>query len=102
MKNSKTNNYKLIKAAEKASGSLEHVDIPDWETSESAAQWVRASRRLDNERLERLYKEPSGFLGRSALSPVKRKGARPSKLIGSNPGNPCDNAQGAKTFRRRR
>lgn len=49
---------KLIKAAEKAGGSLEHIDIPGWETSESSTEWVRASRRSDAERLERLYKEP--------------------------------------------
>jgi metal-responsive CopG/Arc/MetJ family transcriptional regulator len=49
---------KLIKAAEKAGGSLEHVDISGWETSESAAEWVRASRRSDEERLSRLFKEP--------------------------------------------
>jgi metal-responsive CopG/Arc/MetJ family transcriptional regulator len=49
---------KLIKAAEKAGGSLEHVDTPGWETSESAAEWVRASRRADAERLSRLLNEP--------------------------------------------
>jgi len=48
---------KLLKAAEKAGGSLEHVEIPGWETSESAVEWVRALRRSDNERLERIYKE---------------------------------------------
>jgi hypothetical protein len=58
MKNSKTTNDKLIKAAEKAGGSLEHIDIPGWETSESAAEWVRALRRLNNERLERIFNEP--------------------------------------------
>ena len=49
---------KLIKAAEKAGGSLEHEDIPGWESSESAAKWVRASRRSDEERLSRILKEP--------------------------------------------
>ncbi len=48
---------KLIKAADKAGGSLEHVDIPGWESSESAAEWVRVSRRADNGRLERIVKE---------------------------------------------
>jgi metal-responsive CopG/Arc/MetJ family transcriptional regulator len=48
----------LAKAAERAGGSLEHVDTPGWETSESAAEWVRTSRRSDDERLERLFKEP--------------------------------------------
>jgi hypothetical protein len=49
---------KLIKAAEKAGGSLKHVDVPGWESSESAAEWVRASRRSDEERLSRILKEP--------------------------------------------
>jgi metal-responsive CopG/Arc/MetJ family transcriptional regulator len=48
---------KLLKAAEKAGGSLEHVDTPGWESSALAAEWVRASRRSDNERLWRLFKE---------------------------------------------
>jgi metal-responsive CopG/Arc/MetJ family transcriptional regulator len=48
---------KLLKAAEKAGGSLEHVDTPGWESSESAAEWVGASRRADDERLSRLFKE---------------------------------------------
>lgn len=48
---------KLIKAAEKAGGSLKHVHTPGWEISGSAAEWVRASRRLDNERVERIYNE---------------------------------------------
>jgi metal-responsive CopG/Arc/MetJ family transcriptional regulator len=50
---------KLLKAAEKAGGSLEHVDTPGWESSESAAEWVRASRRADKERLSSLFKEQS-------------------------------------------
>lgn len=50
---------KLLKAAEKADGSLEHVDIPGWETSESAAEWVRALRRSDDERLEHILDESS-------------------------------------------
>ena len=33
--------------------SLSEVDIPGWETSESAAEWVRASRKSDEERLNR-------------------------------------------------
>ncbi len=32
-------------AFEKVAGSLANVEIPGWETSESAAQWVSASRR---------------------------------------------------------
>jgi uncharacterized protein (DUF433 family) len=51
-------NRKLLKAAEKVGGSLEHEDTPGWESSESTAEWVRASRRSDNERLERIFKEP--------------------------------------------
>jgi metal-responsive CopG/Arc/MetJ family transcriptional regulator len=49
---------KLLKAAEKAGGSLEHIDTPGWESSEAAAEWIRASRRSDDERLKRIYKEP--------------------------------------------
>ena len=49
---------KLAKAVEKAGGSLEHVDTPGWESSESAAEWVRASRRSDDKRLARIFKEP--------------------------------------------
>src|SRR4051812_12649761 len=44
-------NRKLLKAAEKAGGSLDYEVTPGWESSESAAEWVRASRRSDNERL---------------------------------------------------
>ena len=57
MKDRKTDHRKLIKAAEKAGGSLEHEDTPGWENSQSAVEWVRTSRRADNERLERLLKE---------------------------------------------
>lgn len=49
---------KLLEAAKKAGGALEQVDIPGWETSESATEWVRASRRFDEERIERAFKEP--------------------------------------------
>ena len=45
MKDRKTCRRKLVQAAEKAGGSLEYVDIPGWESSESAAQWVHDSRR---------------------------------------------------------
>lgn len=44
---------KLAEAAEKAGGSLANVHIPGWETRESAAQWVRASRQADQERVDR-------------------------------------------------
>lgn len=49
---------KLTKAAEKAGGSLEQVDTPGWESSEAAAEWVRASRRSDEERLKRILNKP--------------------------------------------
>jgi hypothetical protein len=48
---------RLARAAWEAMGSLEDVDIPGWETSESAAEWVRASREVDQARLERIWKE---------------------------------------------
>ncbi len=41
---------KLRQAAHKLGGSLEHTDIPGWETSESAAGWVRNLRRESEER----------------------------------------------------
>ena len=48
---------KLARAFEEAAGSLEDVDVPGWETPEAAAEWVRASRRLADERLARIYKD---------------------------------------------
>ncbi len=41
---------KLRQAAHKLGGSLEHTDIPGWETSESSADWVRNLRRESEER----------------------------------------------------
>ena len=38
---------RLAAAAERAAGSLADVHIPGWETSESAREWVRASRLAD-------------------------------------------------------
>lgn len=35
---------RLANAARKAAGSLAGTDVPGWETSESAAEWVRALR----------------------------------------------------------
>ena len=35
---------RLAQAAEQAAGSLADVDIPGWETSERAHEWVRALR----------------------------------------------------------
>lgn len=43
-----------LRAFERAAGSLRDVEIPGWETSESAAEWVSASRRADDERLRRV------------------------------------------------
>ena len=39
--------------ARKFAGALATVDIPGWETSEAAAEWVRASRQPDEARLHR-------------------------------------------------
>ena len=36
---------RLIRAAEKAAGSLADTNIPGWETSESTVEWVRALRQ---------------------------------------------------------
>ena len=48
---------RLIEAAKKAVGSLKDTDIPGWETSKSAAEWVRASRKTDEDGLTRLLEE---------------------------------------------
>ena len=53
----KLSRLRLMSAARKAAGSLEDVDIPGWETSESAAEWVRASRKADEEKLRRILEE---------------------------------------------
>lgn len=47
---------RLAGAAKKAVGSLADINVPGWETSESAAEWVRASRQEGNERLQRLHR----------------------------------------------
>lgn len=49
---------RLRRAAARAAGSLADVDIPGWETSESAAEWVRASRKSADQQRER------GFSGK--------------------------------------
>lgn len=46
---------RLIDAAEAAAGVLAHRDIAGWETPEAAADWVRALRRQDTDRLERIH-----------------------------------------------
>lgn len=48
---------RLARAARKAAGSLAAVDVPGWETGESAAEWVRASRRADEARLRRTLEQ---------------------------------------------
>jgi metal-responsive CopG/Arc/MetJ family transcriptional regulator len=45
----------LVAVAKKAVGSLADADIPGWETSESAVEWVHASRQADEERLRALH-----------------------------------------------
>lgn len=50
----------LLEKAEAAMGALAEVDIPGWETSESAAEWVRELRRLEHEKLARLERLRDG------------------------------------------
>ncbi len=47
----KLSRVRLVNAARKLKGSLAEADIPGWERSESAAEWVRSSRRRDDEKL---------------------------------------------------
>ena len=47
------NRLKRLAAAKKAAGSLKDVDIPGWETSKSAAKWVRDLRRESDRELNR-------------------------------------------------
>jgi metal-responsive CopG/Arc/MetJ family transcriptional regulator len=44
---------RLAAAVEKLGGSLAGVGLPEWETSESAGEWVRASRRADQAHFDR-------------------------------------------------
>jgi metal-responsive CopG/Arc/MetJ family transcriptional regulator len=44
---------RLRKAAHRAAGVLADVDIPGWETHESAVEWVRALRRENDERMRK-------------------------------------------------
>lgn len=46
----KVQRVKLASAARKAVGSLSDVPIPGWESSVEAAEWVRVSRRTDEQR----------------------------------------------------
>lgn len=48
---------RLAKAAKKVVGSLAGVNIPGWETSESAVEWVRASRKAGDQKLARLWED---------------------------------------------
>lgn len=50
----KVQRVKLAAAARKAAGSLSDVPIPGWESSAEAAEWVRASRRTDEQRARRV------------------------------------------------
>jgi metal-responsive CopG/Arc/MetJ family transcriptional regulator len=42
---------RLLKAALEVGGSLENVDKPGWETTESTIEWVRALRRENDKYL---------------------------------------------------
>lgn len=46
---------KLSKIAREVKGSLANVDIPGWETGESTIEWIRASRRRDDEKSRRIW-----------------------------------------------
>ena len=48
---------RLSQSVREAGGSLAQVDIPGWETSEAAVEWVRALRKADDERLQRILGE---------------------------------------------
>lgn len=48
---------RLVKAAKKVAGSLAGVNMPGWETSESAAEWVHSSRKADDDKRARLWED---------------------------------------------
>ncbi len=48
---------RLAKAAKSVVGSLADADIPGWETSESAAAWVRTSRSASEAKLDTLWED---------------------------------------------
>jgi len=50
---------RLAQAAEQAAGSLADVDIPGWETSEQASEWVHNLRRAGPERPRRAERRRS-------------------------------------------
>jgi metal-responsive CopG/Arc/MetJ family transcriptional regulator len=41
----KLEHIRLVRAAERAAGSLQDVETPGWETSESTTEWVRSLRQ---------------------------------------------------------
>lgn len=43
-----------VEVARKVAGSLADVDIPGWETSERAEEWVRNLRKADDDSLQEL------------------------------------------------
>jgi len=47
----------LSRLACSVAGSLADVDVPGWESSDAAAEWVRASRRADERRLAESRRE---------------------------------------------
>jgi len=50
----KLRRIRLLEAADRVAGSLANVDIPGWNSPEEADEWVRALRRADDDRLQRL------------------------------------------------
>jgi metal-responsive CopG/Arc/MetJ family transcriptional regulator len=53
----KLSRVRLVRAARKLRGWLAGMDIPGWESSESAAKWVRSSRQQDDETLAQTWRE---------------------------------------------
>ena len=50
----KLRRIRLLEAADRVAGSLADVDTPGWNTPEEVDEWVRALRRADDDRLQRL------------------------------------------------
>jgi hypothetical protein len=50
----KLRRIRLLEAADRVAGSLANVDTPGWNSPEEADEWVRALRRADDDRLQRL------------------------------------------------
>lgn len=53
--NKEVKRLKLIKAFKEVVGSLKDVDIPGWETSESAARWVHDLRHMGTAEFAKKY-----------------------------------------------